>query len=399
MKVKIGERLENLNNIIDDLLLEYIAGSGADVSARQYKATLNIFDLLNPAEYEKAKNKGCEYEADVIQSMNEFTLDTTEEQGLGFKAGETTAGACDDATGADADFYVDGQLYNLEVKLDAKAPMGSTSVAVWPRRPVGGGEGKMFEFVKPEEFDGVDIQNKVYAVLRERKDLILSFIDDLGTPEWSEASAWKKGEVPATPFKSTLVGYKRAMANKTIPLLDKEGSPVLNKSGKDKGKPKLNSQMNMTGKKGVSFSDTSFILQHYKSKEVDYIQIGGKGLYYLSSNPAKLPIPQLGNTGLVIEMRPGKGGSTKDKKTGLPVRTPSDTGEGDFIKASAPFRTSARLDGAGLAQSPYTLDDPESILAMMEERTKRLMGGTQGSVMDPDDPDYEYAVAANKDDY
>ena len=373
MKVKIGEGLENLNNIIDNLLLEYIAGSGADVSARQYTATLNIFDLLNPAEYEKAKNKGCEYEADVIQSMNEFTMETTEEGGLGFKAGETTAGACDDASGPDADFYVDGRLYNLEVKLDAKAPMGSTSVAIWPQRPLGGGDGKMFEFVSPDEFDGVDIQNKVYDVLKERKDLILSFIDDLGTPEWSESLAWKGGEVPATPFKSTLTGYKRAMANKSIPVLDKEGNPVLVRKT---GKPKLNSQMNMTGKKGVSFPDTGFILQHYKSKKVDYIQIGGKGLYYLSSNPANLPIPQLGNTGLVIEMRPGKSGSKKtiDPETGerVPVRTPSDTGEGDFIKASAPFRTSARLDGAGLAPSDYTLDDPASILAMMEERARRL---------------------------
>ena len=34
-----------------------------------------------------------------------------------------------------------------------------------------------------------------------------------------------------------------------------------------------------------------------------------------------------------------------------------------------------------------------------EDITKRLAMGTQGSVMDPDDLDYEYAVAANRDDY
>ena len=114
-------------------------------------------------------------------------------------------------------------------------------------------------------------------------------------------------------------------------------------------------------------------------------------------------MPQLANTGLVIEMRPRKGGSVKvkDPATGKKVRKrfPSDTGQGDFVKASATFGASARLNGAGLPDSPYTLDDPESIVAMMEERAKRLMGGTQGSVMDPDDPDYEYAVAANRDDY
>jgi len=381
MKVKIGEGLENLNNIIDNLLLEYIGGvdpktgeawgSGGSVSVHQYRAAMN-YDLLSPFEYEKAKNKGCEYEADVIKAMNYYTLSTTKEKSLEFSAGPSLGGACDDATGADADFYVDGELYNLEVKLDAKAPMGSTSVAIWPKRPLGGGEGKMFEFVKPEEFEGDDIQNKVYAVLRERKDLILSFIDDLGTPDWNESTAWKNGEVPATPFKSSLEGYKRAMANKTIPFLDKDGKPLRIKSGENKGKIKLNSQMNMTGKKGVSFPDTNFILQHYKSKDVDYIQIGGKGLYYLSSNPANLPVPQLANVGLVIEMRPGKAGSKKDKKTGIPIRTPSATGEGDFIKASAPFRTSARLDAKKLAPSDYTLDDPASILAMMEERARRL---------------------------
>ena len=377
MKIKIGEGLEPLNNFIDNLLLEFIGagplGSGGSITSRQYKAMLNVYDILNPVEYEKAKNKGCEYESDVIQSMNEFTVLTTQEQGFGFEAGETTAGACDDASGPDADFYVDGKLYNLEVKLNAKAPMGSTSVKIWPLRPSGGGEGKMFEFVNPDEFDGVDIQNKVYNVLQEREDLLLSFIDDLSTPDWSESTAWKTGEVPATPFKSSLMGYKNAMANKSIPVLDKAGNPVIVKKT---GKPRINSQMNMTGKKGVAFPDTSFILQHYKSKEVNYIQIGGKGLYYLSANPAGLPIPQLGNTGLVIEMRPGKSGSKKtiDPETGerVPVRTPSDTGEGDFIKASAPLRTSARLDGSGLAQSPYTLDDPQSILDMMEERGKRL---------------------------
>jgi hypothetical protein len=388
MTVKISENLQNLNSIIDDLIFEYIAGSGADVSARQYKATLNIFDLLNPAEYEKAKNRGCEYEADVIQSMNEFTIEATEEQALGFKAGETTAGACDDASGPDADFYVDGKLYNLEIKLDAKAPMGSTSVRIWPLRPSGGGEGKMFEFVKPDEFDGVDIQNKVYNVLQEREDLLLSFIDDLSTPDWNESTAWKTGKVPATPFKSSLMGYKNAMANKSIPVLDKSGNPVIVKKT---GEPKINSQMNMTGKKGVAFPDTSFILQHYKSKGVDYIQIGGKGLYYLSANPAGLPVPQLGNTGLVIEMRPGKSGSKKviDPETGEKVRerTPSDTGQGSFIKASAPLRTSARLDGAGLAQSPYTLDDPESILAMMEERERRL--NKQQPQEEPEQPQVE----------
>ena len=51
--------------------------------------------------------------------------------------------------------------------------------------------------------------------------------------------------------------------------------------------------------------------------------------------------------------------------------TPSDTGDGStFIKASGPLRAQARLQADG--NSPFTLDDPDSIRAMMDLRSERL---------------------------
>jgi len=407
MTVKISESLSLLNEMIDEILFEFTYRTGQSLPSNLPKPGLSgkgkkkpnilttqgrAYDLLDPVQYEDYKNLGCRYETEIISVMNSVDLHVDnyydiDADDLGFEGADGDGGACDDATGADAQFFIDGKPYDLEIKLDAKAPMGSTSVKIWPLRPSGGGEGKMFEFAKPGQFEGDVIQNKVYDALQSREKLILSFIDDLVTPDWTDAAVWKKGKEPATPFKSTIKGFKRAMANKTIPLLDKQGNPVLNKTGKNKGKPKLDSQMNMTGKKGVSFSDTSFILQHYGKKDIDYIQIGGKGLYYLSSNPANLPVPQLANVGLVVELRPGKGGTPKDEETGGYKKFPSDTGQGHFFKASAPLRISARLDGKSLAESPYTLDDPDSIVEMMIERERRL--NKQQPQEEPEQPQVE----------
>ena len=47
---------------------------------------------------------------------------------------------------------------------------------------------------------------------------------------------------------------------------------------------------------------------YYGKKGVHYIQIGGYGLYYMKSNPAKLPIPQF-NPQLKLRIRLKRGGS------------------------------------------------------------------------------------------
>lgn len=85
----------------------------------------------------------------------------------------------------------------------------------------------------------------------------------------------------------------------------------------------------------------NFLYDHYEEKNCYYIQIGGGGLYYLKSNPLKLPIPQLQMT-FSIELRLGRSGSTYRSSLKAEV-------------ASGNIRVQGRLGGK-LIQSPYSLD-------------------------------------------
>ena len=53
---------------------------------------------------------------------------------------------------------------------------------------------------------------------------------------------------------------------------------------------------------------SSALHNYYAAKGTYYIQIGGYGLYYMRSNPLRLPIPQF-NPGLKIRLRTKRGGS------------------------------------------------------------------------------------------
>ena len=71
-------------------------------------------------------------------------------------------------------------------------------------------------------------------------------------------------------------------------------------------------------------------------------------MFYLSENPANLPIPKLEGQ-IDIEIRAGRSGSKKNA-SGVAV-------------VSGLLRAQGRLRFQG--QSPYTLDDPESVRAMI----------------------------------
>ena len=98
--------------------------------------------------------------------------------------------------------------------------------------------------------------------------------------------------------------------------------------------------------------DASFIHEHYSKKNVNYIQIGGSGFFYLKDNPLNLPIPQL--TGEIdIEFRPGRSGA---KYKEYRNETYGFVGVGLRIQGRLKFKD----------KSPYTLDDPESIQSMLK---------------------------------
>jgi len=187
---------------------------------------------------------GFAYEHEVINALRSAGM-----------AGAILEGAGSSATAADADFIVGGKRYLLEVKKDATAQMGGTSVRY--------NDGE-FEIVS----DSVDKSTAalIISALAPKTQHIEKLLSAIG------------GE----KFPTTCDKYTWTQAQQKGLL-----KPINAKIRKN----------------------TQFIIDHYKDKGIHYIQIGGAGLFYLDKNPANLPIPKLEGE-IDIELRAGRSGSS-----------------------------------------------------------------------------------------
>lgn len=229
--------------------------------------------------------EGFKYEEEVVSTLVES----------GF-AGNITEGAGASSAHADADIVVAGEKYLVEVKKDLYAQMGGTSI-----RYVNGSFEPVGVAVADEE-----TYQLILSALEPKREAIEHLLDGLGVasfPSSCEKKVWN-----AARSKGLL-------------------KPVNTKVRRD----------------------TSFLVDHYSKKGVDYIQIGGAGLFYLKDNPANLPVPQLKGK-IDIELRAGRSGSRLNAD-GIP-----------YVGAS--LRAQGRLKFEG--SSPYTLDNKQSIIKMLE---------------------------------
>ncbi len=238
---------------------------------------------------ESSNQRGFEYENEVIAALNAVGA-----------SGDITSGAGASATEPDADIKIGDQIYKIEVKLDKDAQMGGTSLRYYPDRTE---DGKYFDIVcKSVEEDTIDIMEESLTPIIPDLDKFLEFVGVSKLPATIEKDKWVEA-VALGLLKPLNVKIKRT---------------------------------------------TRFITNHYKKKGIDYIQIGGSGLFYLGENPANLPVPKLEGD-INIELRPGRSGS-KTRKDGTSV-------------VGAGIRVQGRLQFKG--SSPYTLDDPESVRKML----------------------------------
>jgi hypothetical protein len=203
----------------------------------------------------------------------------------------------------DADIKINGLIYQVEVKMDDHAQMGGGSVGWSPDRgffPTGTGDVE-------DIVDRLNIDKKL-------GDDIVAFIelvnDKLGGKQTVSG-------FPLTVPKTTWVALVKA----------------------DLVKP-----LNRTFE-----YDVSFIFNHYAKKGTNYIQIGGKGLFYMADNPGNLPVPQLSGH-MQLEFRPGPAGSKLNA-----------AGE---KRKQVSLRVQARLKVS--AVSPYTLDQPDSVKELID---------------------------------
>lgn len=240
-----------------------------------------------------SNQKGFEYEQIVLNAINE----------AGISGDITEAAGASNAIG-DADFRIAKKAHLIEVKLNKNAQMGGTSVSYL----YNGAELKLLNDVEPEVTDLI-----IEAVKGQQKDLdsLLRFF----AQEWDP----------------TIISFPLTVPKAIWTQAQNDGLLV-------------NSQ--------IQTDVSKFLAKFYRSKGVNYIQIGKSGLFHLGRNPAKLPVPQLkGNVNL--EIRTARSGSRANKSLGCRV-------------VSGAIRVQARLKTKN--KSPYSLDNVESIKEMLRNR-------------------------------
>ena len=238
----------------------------------------------------RAERKAQAYEEQVVGAMKSAQIES------GMFAEKIVDAS---ATGPDAEFAIKGTRYFLEIKADQNAQMGDVSIYYNPKGngtfKVKGEERKgrgKFGFAKPETFSE-ELQDVIYRVLNDKEPDILNWVKALKDDRRKLSYSWEDDKERNALFKTTFDKYEAARA---AGLLKKAGAGY-----KGAGDP-------------IPISK-EVIEQIYNSKKIYYMQIGGKGLYYVGQNPAKLPIPPLeASVNLELRPRPSSRGKVPLKK-------------------------------------------------------------------------------------
>lgn len=292
----------------------------------------------------------------AVQDYEQRVIDSLDETGI---LGSMEV-AHADATGPDAEFVIDGKPFFLEIKLNSKAQMGDTAVRYYPARSEG-----RFELAKPDALDD-EAKTVVFAALGKKEQDILNWVEALRDPARPASEKWVDNpDKSALGFQTTYRKYQEA---KDSGLLLKAGAGY--------------------GRAAPIAAPSNVIKKLYASKNVHYIQIGGKGLYYLESNPADLPVPPFDGE-INIELRPRPSGRIKtketDPETGKKVVTGYKTwesaveGDDRVVHYGGTYSVTARFVSKDLAPSPFSMDDPGSIEAMLNLRGNAPIEGDEES--------------------
>ena len=273
----------------------------------------------------------------AVQEYEQRVLDSLEIAGI--QGSMEVADA--DSNGPDGQFIIGGQPFWLEIKLNTNAQMGDGAIRYFPARA----KGDRFFLSKPEKFDEAGWK-VAKAALQTKEDDILAWVEALRDPARPASEKWVDNpEKTALGFQTTSRRYEAA-----------KKSGLQNKASAGFGRlPTIK-------------APPTFINKMYGAKEIYYIQIGGKGLYYLEQNPANLPIPQF--TGEInVEMRPRPSGKAKTKDAEgntIYKYVPSAVeGDDDVLHQGGTYSVTARFVSKDLTPSPYTFDDAQSIEAML----------------------------------
>jgi len=264
------------------------------------KQKLSLFEMfikeLKDAPKLEKPNKGCSYEKLVANTVKKSPI-----------AGSIRSADCR-STGIDVNIKINGQYHNVEVKESARAQMGGGSFSYDGQNT----------FAPTKDQEDEEITDLIKQTLLDNKsdiDEMLYFISNQKPVE-------VQNKIKGFPLVSTHTAWEKT---------------------KTKGKL-VNLQIT---------ANIDWIKSFYYNKGVNYIQIGGAGLFYLNKNPANLPIPELSGE-VNLEIRTAANGARtrkygKSKASYLMV--------GGFLRVQARLKTNST--------SPYSLDNPEKIIEML----------------------------------
>jgi len=213
---------------------------------------------------------GLDYEIKIYNAIKQSGVDF-------FTPGDKPAAGFSNVGAGDIEGKLNGKAFNIEVKLSADDQMGGGSFQYNYRT-------KKFTPAKP--MDPSDLELLQAAAVSKTKAL----------DAYIEAAR-----------KLEPVQYHKNIDG--IPIkVSKEGRDKLKADGLLKD---INTKV---------ITDARFIEKHYNKKGVFYIQIGGRGLFYMGRNIHNLPVPRLRGE-IQIEVRLGFSGSKVKFPDGTDART------------------------------------------------------------------------------
>jgi len=218
---------------------------------------------------------------------------------------DSTAGYSN--VGVDLAIEVAGKNFAVEIKQDRYAQMGGTSM-------IYNFETDEVSLTDPSDVDD-GIKPLFVDITRSKKNDFIKFIKRLK-------------QLTPQPLK------QKMPTNLPIGQVWVEAWDQAKKEGLLK---KLNGK--------IYLDNTDVIAKRYNRKGVYYIQIGDAGLFYLISNPLKLPVPKFEGE-IEIELRMGRGGSK-----GKP-------------RAGSGYRVQGRLKTE--IKSPLSLDNPSDVATVFQ---------------------------------
>jgi hypothetical protein len=269
---------------------EYAKEISLSISKYEDIDTLNIDDLMDQLSRIYYKNKGIQEEQNVILSL----LDASKKSKLIKVLSKKPAGS--NSKGFDVEFEVGGQKINVEVKASDAQYSSMTA--------------------------NFDLNSQEFTLSQQTK------FNDLINKELESV-------------KKSISEYAKEADSKVWPAkISKEKYNELGSSGK-------NIQKNISKTFEVPYE---LINELYNKKGINYINIAGKGLYYLGKDIYNLGVPKF---------NPNASATIRVARTA--------TKKGDVTTTTRIF---PKIDYKSLEKSPYNLNDTQSVINLFENTKK-----------------------------